>query len=153
MLFCRVTACQFVPPGEMWERVCVCVCVCCLNPVRKFSAYKHCCWQIQDGSGLGGCSVTKQTGVHPRGTLVNDPTIDAGRNRSLFTIFQPWVLREFMLGVILSHKTQHFPCSSKGYKPKPSPIVPPFLIVSQLCKHLTAALSFRIWGTLSSAST
>ena len=66
------------------------------------------------------------------------------------------------LGALLSHETQHFPCSPKGYKPKPSPGVPHFLYevsctVSslsgryQICHPHTAALSFRIWGTLSSA--
>ena len=34
--------------------------------------------------------VTEQTRAHSCGALVYDPTINAGRNRSLFTIFQPW---------------------------------------------------------------
>ena len=34
--------------------------------------------------------VNEQTGARPRGALVNDTTINAGRSRSLFIIFQPW---------------------------------------------------------------
>ena len=39
---------------------------------------------------IPGQGVTEQTGACPCGALVNDPTISAGRNRSLFTIFQLW---------------------------------------------------------------
>ena len=33
---------------------------------------------------------TEQREAHPYGTLVKDPTINAGRNRFLFTTFQSW---------------------------------------------------------------
>ena len=68
--------------------------------------------------------------------------------------------------VLLSHETQNFPCLPKGYKPKPCPEVPQYayLFLSQLHKQgsslfgmcscefqnhhpLSAALSFRIWGS------
>ena len=108
-------------------------------------------------------NATKQAVACSHGTLAHDPTISFGRNRSLFTIFQPGGggLRQLQLGALLSQNTQHFPCSPKGYKPKANPIVSYILILSQLHKRFcsslgshyphAAALSFRIWGVLLSA--
>ena len=98
-----------------------------------------------------------------RGTLVHDPPISIGRNGSSFTILQPWRGSRYLcLEPLLLHETQHFPCSPKGYKPKANLNI---LILIQLCKQCSslsgryqschpraAALSFRIWGTLSSVS-
>ena len=41
-------------------------------------------------------------------------------------------LRALMLGAQFFSEAQHSPCSPSGYKPKPSPIVPHLLILSQL---------------------
>ena len=83
--------------------------------------------------------ITRQIGARPCGALVHDPTISIGRNGSSLTIFQPaGGLRALMLGALLSHTTQHFPCSSKGYKPKANPIVPHILIFSRLHKQFSS---------------
>ena len=72
-----------------------------------------------------------------------------------------------LLWALFFPETQHFPHSPPGYKQKPSPVVPHILILNWLHSFpsplgstfmgfklaiLPQQLSFRIWGTLSSAS-
>ena len=70
---------------------------------------------------------TEQIRAWPHSALTYDPTISVEGNRFLLTGFQPWgggCLRALLLRALLSCENHCFPCSPKGYKPKPWPEVP-----------------------------
>ena len=48
--------------------------------------------------------------------------------------------RALLLRALLSHKTQSFPCSPKGYKPKPRPEVP-HVLICRPASHANKSLS------------
>ena len=67
-------------------------------------------------------AVTKHAGAHPRGTLVNDPTINAERSRSLFTTFQPWESLEHLTSepsFPMRPSTSHAPHKATSQKHPP----------------------------------
>ena len=117
--------------------------------------------------------VTKQTAARPHGALMHDPTISVEGNRFLFIGFQPQGLGHWEHSCLKlcsptrpSTSLAHHQAISQKM-PKRSPY--PYLFLSRLhkqflnlyarytcgfqsCHRLAEALSFRIWGTLSSAS-
>ena len=80
-------------------------------------------WLLYYSIVLQDVTVTEQTGIHPCGSLMHDPTISVEGNRLLLTGFQPQD-SGLLLKVLFSHEAQHFPCSPLGCKPKPCPEVP-----------------------------
>ena len=115
--------------------------------------------------------VTEQTGTRARGTLTRDPTISVEGNRLLFTGLQPQGGWEHSCSEpcfptkASTSLAPHKAVSQKHAQKFPIPLsvlkLAAQTVLHPLCRHThgfqnhhppAAALSFRIWGTLSSAS-